>query len=107
MSTTTSAEETQGAEPFGWAVSGCHGLFKGEHAEQDAKAEAKRCSGTAEAFALFTHPTPPPADHVEDVRRMAPMTENQIHHAKFANSDGSTISFARAIEQHHGIGVKP
>lgn len=47
------------------------------------------------------------ADHAEDVRRMAPMTENQIHHAKFANSDGSTISFARAIEQHHGIGVKP
>ena len=47
------------------------------------------------------------ADHVEDVRRMAPMTENQIHHAKFANSDGSTISFSRAIEQHHGIGVKP
>ncbi len=41
-------------EPYAWAVSGLGGgMFFGEYAECDAKATAKRCGGTAEAFPLY------------------------------------------------------
>ena len=39
--------------PFAWAVSGVSRMFIGEYAEADAHAEAKRCGGTCEAFALY------------------------------------------------------
>lgn len=41
-------------EPYGWAVTGCHSLYRGEWAESTAQAEAKRCGGTAVAFPLYT-----------------------------------------------------
>ena len=43
-------------EAWGWAVNSM--LFRGEFAEDDAKAEAKRCGGTTSAVALYDHPAP-------------------------------------------------
>lgn len=43
-------------EAWGWAVNST--LFRGEFAEDDAKAEAKRCGGTTSAVALYTRPAP-------------------------------------------------
>lgn len=45
-------------EPYGWAVTGSHSLYRGEWAESTARAEAKRCGGTARAFPLYTAPAP-------------------------------------------------
>lgn len=45
-------------EPYGWAVTGCHSLYRGEWAEATARGEAKRCGGTARAVALYTRPAP-------------------------------------------------
>ena len=47
-------EVTQQAEQIGWAVQGCSKMWRGEFAEIDAKAEAKRIGGTCVAFALYT-----------------------------------------------------
>ena len=46
-------------EPVAWAVQGCSKMWRGEFAEIDAKAEAKRIGGTCVAYALYT--TPPAA----------------------------------------------
>jgi hypothetical protein len=46
----------QQAEQIGWAVQGCSKMWRGEFAEIDAKAEAKRIGGTCVAFALYTEP---------------------------------------------------
>jgi hypothetical protein len=50
-----SALELQ-AEQIGWAVQGCSKMWRGDFAEIDAKAEAKRIGGTCVAFALYTEP---------------------------------------------------
>ena len=44
----------QQAEPVAWAVQACSKMWRGEFAEIDAKAEAKRIGGTCVAFALYT-----------------------------------------------------
>ena len=41
-------------EPVAWAVQACSKMWRGEFAEIDAKAEAKRIGGTCVAFALYT-----------------------------------------------------
>ena len=46
-------------EPVAWAVQGCLKMWRGEFAEIDAKAEAKRIGGTCVAYALYA--TPPAA----------------------------------------------
>jgi hypothetical protein len=46
-------------EPVAWAVQGCSKMWRGEFAEIDAKAEAKRIGGTCVAYALYA--TPPAA----------------------------------------------
>ena len=46
-------------EPVAWAIQGCANMWRGEFAEIDAKAEAKRIGGTCVAYALYT--TPPAA----------------------------------------------
>ena len=46
----------QQAKQIGWAVQGCSKMWRGEFAEIDAKAEAKRIGGTCVAFALYTEP---------------------------------------------------
>jgi hypothetical protein len=43
-------------EPVAWAVQGCSKMWRGEFAEIDAKAEAKRIGGTCVAYALYTVP---------------------------------------------------
>lgn len=52
-------------EPYGWAVTGCHSLYRGEWAESTAQAEAKRCGGTAVAFPLYTAPAVPSDAEIE------------------------------------------
>ena len=44
------------AEPVAWAVQACSKMWRGEFAEIDAKAEAKRIGGTCVAYALYTLP---------------------------------------------------
>lgn len=51
--------------PYGWQVQGLRDTFFGEHAETDAKAEAKRVGGTAYAFQIFTTPQEPAPDSPE------------------------------------------
>ena len=46
----------QQAEPVAWAVQACSKMWRGEFAEIDAKAEAKRIGGTCVAFPLYTTP---------------------------------------------------
>jgi len=41
--------------PIGWAVQGCSKMWRGEYAELDAKAEARRIMGTCVAYPLFSH----------------------------------------------------
>lgn len=48
----------QAQEPHVWMIQGSHATWKGEFAEMDAKAEAKRCGGTCYAYPLYTHPAP-------------------------------------------------
>lgn len=43
-------------QPVAWAVQACSKMWRGEFAEIDAKAEAKRIGGTCVAFALYTEP---------------------------------------------------
>ena len=43
-------------EPVAWAVQACSKMWRGEFAEIDAKAEAKRIGGTCVAYPLYTTP---------------------------------------------------
>jgi len=40
--------------PHAWAIQGSAIMWKGENAEIDAKAEARRCGGTCTAYQVFT-----------------------------------------------------
>ena len=42
--------------PYGWVIAGSHYIYRGEYAEVDTKAEAKRIGGTCCAFPVFTQP---------------------------------------------------
>jgi len=63
-------------EPVAWAVQACSKMWRGEFAEIDAKAEAKRIGGTCVAYPLYT--TPPAAQRPwqgltdEDVKHLYP-----------------------------------
>ena len=61
----------QQAEPVAWAVQACSKMWRGEFAEIDAKAEAKRIGGTCVAFPLYT--TPPQ-------RLWVGLTEEEVKH---------------------------
>ena len=73
----------QQAEQIGWAVQGCSKMWRGEFAEIDAKAEAKRIGGTCVAFALYTEPPQ---------RSWVGLTEFQFAeiYNKWNDSNGST-----------------
>ncbi len=45
-------------KPYAWAVTGLSRPFFGEFAEDDARAEARRCGGTSTAFALIRMDVP-------------------------------------------------
>ena len=47
-------------KPVAWAVQGCSKMWRGEFAEIDAKAEAKRIGGTCVAYALHAAPSQRP-----------------------------------------------
>ena len=49
-----SAAPVELPKPAAWMISGSLMTWKGEFAEHDAKAEARRCGGDCTAFALFT-----------------------------------------------------
>ena len=38
---------------YGWMIEGASSVLRGEFAELDAKAEAKRVGGTCKAFAVY------------------------------------------------------
>jgi hypothetical protein len=79
-------------EPVAWAVQGCSKMWRGEFAEIDAKAEAKRIGGTCVAYALYT--TPPKREWVG-------LTLDEIEELfqSAAGADEETdIRFARLIE---------
>jgi hypothetical protein len=63
-------------EPVAWAVQGCSKMWRGEFAEIDAKAEAKRIGGTCVAYALYT--TPPKREWVGLEKSNMPDGENPM-----------------------------
>ena len=54
------------AKPVAWAVQACSKMWRGEFAEIDAKAEAKRIGGTCVAYPLYTTPTQRPWQGLTD-----------------------------------------
>jgi hypothetical protein len=121
----------QPADPYGWSVTGCSTIRRGEFAEIDAKGEARHIGGTARAIALYAAPQPaaqtaernfcprcgkraydgihtctPPHEPAAQ-----PLTNEQIgsivRKASYGSAlrrDGSTSHrIARAIEAAHGI----
>ena len=55
------ADIAKPTEPHGWMASGTDLVYFGEHAEADAKQEAKHCSGTSQAYPIYTNPQEPAA----------------------------------------------
>ena len=53
-------------EPVAWAVQACSKMWRGEFAEIDAKAEAKRIGGTCVAYPLYTAPPQRPWQGLTD-----------------------------------------
>ena len=53
-------------QPVAWAVQACSKMWRGEYAEIDAKAEAKRIGGTCVAYALYTAPAQRPWQSLTD-----------------------------------------
>lgn len=52
----TAPQPAQPVPPQAWAIQGSYIMYRGEHAEMDAKAEAKRCGGTCYAYPLYCLP---------------------------------------------------
>jgi hypothetical protein len=82
-------------EPVAWAVQGCAKMWRGEFAEIDAKAEAKRIGGTCVAYALYT--TPPKRPWVgltdEEIRQMCgsvPSMKEVVREAETKLKDKNT-----------------
>lgn len=89
------------AVPHGWMIEGCSRVWKGEHAEIDATAEAKRCGGTCKAYPVYTAPQAkqvPLSD--EEIWESDPiMATNRGYGATFKN----LRAVIKAVEAHHGI----
>jgi hypothetical protein len=65
-------------EPVAWAVQGCSKMWRGEFAEIDAKAEAKRIGGTCVAYALYTTPPAAQPDHIVDPNKMVQPVQQPV-----------------------------
>jgi len=50
------ASDAQEIAPHGWMIEGSSQVLRGEHAEFDAKSEAKRCGGTCQAYPVYLKP---------------------------------------------------
>jgi hypothetical protein len=81
----------QQAEQIGWAVQGCSKMWRGEFAEIDAKAEAKRIGGTCVAFALYTEPPQRPWVGLTPDEILDLFDVNNVYGSKW-------IEFARTVE---------
>lgn len=81
----------QQAEQIGWAVQGCSKMWRGEFAEIDAKAEAKRIGGTCVAFALYTEPPQRPWVGLTPEEVLDLFDVNNVYGSKW-------IEFARTVE---------
>jgi len=81
----------QQAEQIGWAVQGCSKMWRGELAEIDAKAEAKRIGGTCVAFALYTEPPQRPWVGLTPDEILDLFDVNNVYGSKW-------IEFARTVE---------
>jgi hypothetical protein len=80
-----SLDPVKGA-PHAWMIQGSHATWKGEFAEQDAKAEAKRCGGTCYAYPLYAHPQRELSD--EEIKSMW---------QQYCGYPGGIFDFARAV----------
>ena len=78
-------------EPVAWAVQACSKMWRGEYAEIDAKAEAKRIGGTCVAYPLYTAPAQRPWQGLEAEEILDLFDVNNVYGSKW-------IEFARAIE---------
>ena len=80
-------------EPVAWAVQACSKMWRGEFAEIDAKAEAKRIGGTCVAYALYTTPsaTQRPWVGLEAEEILDLFDRNNVYGSKW-------IEFARTVE---------
>ena len=78
-------------EPVAWAVQACSKMWRGEFAEIDAKAEAKRIGGTCVAYPLYTAPAQRPWQGLEAEEILDLFDVNNVYGSKW-------IEFARAIE---------
>jgi hypothetical protein len=91
----------QQAEPVAWAVQACSKMWRGEFAEIDSKAEAKRIGGTCVAYALYT--TPPQRQWVgltdEDVNRESAPIAQQM---KLAFHAGMYVAQQILKERNNG-----
>ena len=81
----------QQAKQIGWAVQGCSKMWRGEFAEIDAKAEAKRIGGTCVAFALYTEPPQRPWVGLTPDEILDLFDVNNVYGSKW-------IEFARTVE---------
>ena len=93
------------AEPYAWAVSGLGRPFYGEFAEQDARAEARRCGGTSEAFPLYRHSAQPKRQPLTRERVKQIMEENGYDMAS-PQERSDFVNGLRHGESAHGIGAK-
>lgn len=88
----------QQAEPVAWAVQACSKMWRGEFAEIDARAEAKRIGGTCVAYPLYTAPTQRPWQGLTDE------DWEQIHDKKDTALDtfaqGAVWAQARLMERN-------
>lgn len=94
------ASQSVSQAPFCWMVQGTHEQYRGEYAESDAKASAKRIGGDCQAFSLYAVPS----------TARAPLTKHEIHRVLNeagvqANGVGlnNEMAIVRVIEQAHGI----
>ena len=83
------ALEQQQAEPVAWAVQGCSKMWRGEFAEIDSKAEAKRIGGTCVAYALYT---------TSPQRQWVGLTHEQTKDCLKAWDENDAYALCRAIE---------
>jgi hypothetical protein len=78
-------------EPVAWAVQACSKMWRGEFAEIDAKAEAKRIGGTCVAYPLYTAAAQRPWQGLKAEEILDLFDRNNVYGSKW-------IEFARTVE---------
>jgi hypothetical protein len=78
-------------EPVAWAVQACSKMWRGEFAEIDAKAEAKRIGGTCVAYPLYTAAAQRPWVGLEAEEILDLFDKTNVYGSKW-------VEFARTVE---------